>query len=190
VTAVTEAAWRLLPEPTVVEPTVVEPLAPGDATAVRQVFDGLSPRSRALRFLTAKPRLTSTDLRALTDVDGHDRVALVARDDDGRPVGIARFVRDDTDPHRAEAAVAVVDAWHRRGVGTQLARALVDRAHEVGIRRFSVSISHDNEAAARLLHAVAADVRRVSWDGGTMDFEVSFGAAGRRSRGVLKGAAG
>lgn len=168
-------------------PAQVEPLERGDVTAVRQVFDRLSPRSRELRFLTAKPRLTAADLEALTDVDGHDRVALVAREDDGRPIGIARFVRDHADPRSAEAAVTVVDRWQGRGVGSQLARALVDRAQELGITRFSVSIAHDNDAAARLLHGVANDVTRVGWDSGSMDFEVSF-AEGRRRHTGLKGA--
>ena len=104
---------------------------PGDVVTVQRVFDGLGARSRALRFLTAKPRLTSADLAALSDVDGRDRVALVARHD-GCAIGIARFVRDPEDPATAEVAVAVVDAWQDRWVGTRLAHALVDRARDAG----------------------------------------------------------
>jgi GNAT superfamily N-acetyltransferase len=179
-------------------PTRFEPLVRGDVVTVLEVFDQLSPRSRQQRFLTAKPRLTAADLRALTDVDGNHHVALVARDVAGRAIGIARFVRDRDDPATAEAAVTVVDAWQGRGVGTRLARALSDRARELDITRVSLVIAHANEAAARLMHLVAGDVTRVGWDSGTVDFEISLDATGnpgrrpgpRRTLAVRKGGRG
>jgi GNAT superfamily N-acetyltransferase len=164
----------------------VELLARGDEATVQKVFDGLRPRSRALRFLTAKPRLTRADLRQLTDVDGHDRVAVVARHD-GHAIGIARFVRDLEDPASAEAAVAVVDAWQDRSVGTRLAHALLGHALDVGVRRFSVAMAHDNEAAARLMHGITDDVTRVGWQHGTVDFEIHLAPVRPIPRSVLKG---
>jgi GNAT superfamily N-acetyltransferase len=168
------------PHPHVV-PVVLAPLRPGDSDTVLQVFDELGPRSRALRFLTPKPRLTGTDLDALIDVDGYDRVALVARAD-GHPVGIARFVRDHEDPTAAEAAVTVVDSWQRRGVGTRLASALADRARELGITRILLAMSHDNEAAVRLMHRIADDPTRLGIGSGIVEFEI-FLTAVRRRRG-------
>ena len=53
-------------------------LDPGDEAAVLEVFAGLGPRSRELRFLTPKPRLSSADLHQLTAVDHHDHVAILA----------------------------------------------------------------------------------------------------------------
>jgi RimJ/RimL family protein N-acetyltransferase len=164
----------------------VVPLASGDVSTIQRVFDGLSPRSKALRFLTAKPRLTSADLRALSDVDGRDRVALVARHD-GCPIGIARFVRDDDDPATADVAVAVVDAWQDRWIGTRLAHALVDLARQLGISRFTMAMAHDNEAAIRLMHRIADDVTRVGWDNGSVEFVASLSQP-PRARAVLKGA--
>jgi GNAT superfamily N-acetyltransferase len=170
-------------------PVEIEPLRGGDARTVLQVFDGLGPRSRQLRFLTPEPRLTGVDLAALADVDGHGRVALVARRvDDGQPIGIARFVIDDEDPSTAEAAVTVVDAWQHQGIGTRLARALADRARRLGVTRISVVMAHDNEGAARLMHRIADDVTRLGIGNGTVDFEISLLAAGRRGSRVLKGA--
>jgi RimJ/RimL family protein N-acetyltransferase len=172
----------------------VESLVHGDELTVLQVFDQLGPRSREQRFLTAKPRLTGADLRALTDVDGYDHVALVAREADGRPIGIARFVRDAGDPVTAEVAVTVVDAWQGQGVGTRLAEALTQIARELGIVRISLVMAHDNDAAARLMHRVAGEVTRTGWDNGSVEFEVALelrprtGRIPGRTLSVLKGA--
>ena len=70
-------------------------LTPEDAPVVERAFARLSEESRRLRFLTSKPRLTRSELRYLTEVDGHQHEALVAVDPVTRQgVGIARFVRD------------------------------------------------------------------------------------------------
>jgi acetyltransferase len=136
----------------------LRPLVAGETGPLLEIFAGLSSRSRELRFLAPKVRLTATDLRQLTAVDGHDHVALVAESADGSPVGIARFVRDANDPDSADVAVTVVDAWQKHGVGTRLASALVDRARQLGVRRFTLAMHPDNHAALRLLHKVAGDV--------------------------------
>jgi RimJ/RimL family protein N-acetyltransferase len=122
----------------------------GDAAAVRAVFAGMGARSRELRFLTHKPRLTDGEVQALTGVDGRDHEAVLATSaTDGAPVGIARFVR--TDDAAAEVAVAVVDAWQRRGVGTVLLAALARRAGELGVRRLHADVASENTAALQLL---------------------------------------
>jgi RimJ/RimL family protein N-acetyltransferase len=136
-----------------------------------EVFDGLGPRSRELRFLTPKPRLTSGDLRQLTAVDDHDHVAiLAATEPDGRLVGVARFVRDAEDPRSADVALAVVDRWQNRSIGTRLATALVERARQVGIRRFTMMMSVDNDAAVRLLHRATGDIERLTIDDDVAEF--------------------
>jgi GNAT superfamily N-acetyltransferase len=151
-------------------------LEPGEADAVLEVFEGLGPRSRTLRFLTAKPRLTSTDLRQLTDVDGRDHVAVLAVSDvDSRIVGVARFVRDPSHPESADVAVAVVDDWQGVGVGTFLAGALVERAREVGVHRFTMVMSADNEGAVRLLHRMPGHIERLSLDEEHAEFALDVG---------------
>ena len=149
----------------------IRPLEDGETGPVVAVFDGLRARSRELRFMSPKFRLTVTDLCHLTHVDGHDRVALVAELPDGEPIGIARFVRSDTDTSAADVAVAVVDRWQRRGIGKQLARALADYAHSVAVRRFTVDMMRKNVGALRLMHH-AGDVRPVSLDEHSAEYEV------------------
>ena len=153
----------------------LRPLEPEDACLVRQVFEGMGPRSRELRFLAPKPSLTSADLRQLTAVDHVDHEAVVAFSvADGRPVGIARVVRLAGDPETADVAVAVVDAWQSRGVGSVLATSLVTRAGELGIRRLSLLMAHDNEAAVRLMHRVLGPVEQAGVDAETVEYVVGL----------------
>lgn len=150
-------------------------LEPGDGAALREIFEGLGPRSRVLRFLAPKTRLTSADLRQLTSVDGRDHVALLAEATaDGRPIGVARFVRDRDEPHAADVAVTVVDAWQNRGVGTLLSRALAELGLRLGVRRFTLDMLLENEGAARLLHRMEGDVERLAMDRGVAELAITL----------------
>jgi RimJ/RimL family protein N-acetyltransferase len=151
----------------------LRPLEPGDEGAVLEIFAGLGPRSRELRFLTPKPRLTGADLRQLTAVNQRDHVAILALVRE-RPIGVARFVRDQAHPDSADVAVAVVDAAQNRGVATMLTEALVQRAREVGVRRFTLVMARDNEAAMRLLHRAPGVVESLAVDEDTAEFALTF----------------
>lgn len=123
----------------------IRPVRPEDRPALQAGFDRLSERSRYRRFLSPHPRLTDTELRYFTEVDHHDHEALVAIDTQrGDGVGIARFIRSPHVHHVAELAVAVVDDWQGRGVGTRLAIALADRARAEDITAFRAVTFTDN----------------------------------------------
>jgi GNAT superfamily N-acetyltransferase len=114
----------------------------------------LSERSRLRRFLGAKPRLTGSDLRYLTEVDGVNHYAVVALHD-GHIVAVARWVRLVGEPDAAEAAVVVGDHLQGRGLGKILARNLADAARSRGITRITASIMSDNPPAEALLRLIA-----------------------------------
>jgi GNAT superfamily N-acetyltransferase len=128
----------------------IRPIETSDREALNRAFERLGPESRYLRFFAPIARLTDSQLEYLTDVDHHDHEALVAIDEaSGEGIGVARFVR--TGANLAEPAVAVVDDWQGRGVGTMLLDALADRAREEGIRTFAASILADNAGAIAIL---------------------------------------
>jgi GNAT superfamily N-acetyltransferase len=65
-------------------------------------------------------------------------------------VGVGRYIRSRQDVTSAELAVAVVDRWQRRGVGSELARRLAALAAARGIRRFTGTMTGDNLQAQHL----------------------------------------
>jgi GNAT superfamily N-acetyltransferase len=129
---------------------VIRPIAPEDKAAIVEGFEHLSPESRYRRFLSPMPRLQPGLLAYLTEVDHHDHEALVAFSRSGEPLGVARYVRTD-EPDSAEAAVAVVDHWQGRGLGTALLQRLAGRARDEGIEWFTATLLAENREMRILL---------------------------------------
>jgi GNAT superfamily N-acetyltransferase len=150
-----------------------------DAPTLAEGFARLSQESRRLRFLTGKPNLTQSELRYLTEVDGHNHEALGATDPEtGRGVGIARYVRDPDNRTRAEAAVTVADEWQRRGVGKLLLERLTERARAEGITHFTALVAADNAGMKALVKRLGHPVEIIPLRGGTFLYEVELGRGG------------
>jgi nucleotide-binding universal stress UspA family protein/RimJ/RimL family protein N-acetyltransferase len=141
----------------------LRPIAPEDRALLAASFERLSEQSRYRRFLTAKSKLSSTELDYLLDVDHSDHEAIVAIEPaTGAMLGIARYVRAKEDPQLAEVAVTVADDWQRRGVGRALLDRLTYRARREGIRRFNALVLSENRPALGLLEDVGETRRRRS----------------------------
>jgi GNAT superfamily N-acetyltransferase len=129
---------------------VIRPLGRGDGDLLDRIMDGMSLQSRYQRFHSPKPSLNEADRAFLTNVDGHDHLALVAFAADGAPVGVARAVRLRDEPAAAEIAVAVVDASQRHGVGSELIGRLARCAAAAGIERFIAHVLSESGLSAHL----------------------------------------
>lgn len=135
----------------------------GDTATIEAVFDGLSPRSRAERFLTGMPTLPPSMLRVLASPDGQHHVAMVASTS-GQPIGVVRYVR--TEPRSAEVAGAVVDAWAGLGVGRTLFTLLSHHAVRQAIHSFVFTVAGGNQRMVQALRRRGAELPRAS---GVMD---------------------
>jgi GNAT superfamily N-acetyltransferase len=154
-------------------PIRVRPIAPKDRDRLAEGWQHLSARSRYLRFLQSKPRLSDKDLTYLTEIDYDDHFAWAAEalDTPDRPgLGIARYIRATDDPTVAEAALAVVDDHQRMGLGRILLQALSDAAHANGIERFRAYVSMDNQQVLDSLGAIGAT--RSAAEGGMVMLEL------------------
>ncbi|MEJ3654631.1 N-acetyltransferase [Actinomycetes bacterium KLBMP 9759] len=146
------------------------------AHVVDAVFAGMSPQSRFMRFHSPVPRIPAALHRKLVDIDGRCRAAVVAEaqgPDGPVPIGIARLAGSGSGT--ADMAVAVVDAWHRRGVGGQLLTTLGTLAGEIGYVELRGSVLPENAPMLRLARRSFPWLR--PWfDGETVQLSVTVGA--------------
>jgi protein lysine acetyltransferase len=164
------AAARLATNATAVEFTtakgfrgVIRPLLPTDREAYVRLVNQLSPRSRRLRFFS--PAVLSVEY--LLDIDFINHFAWVVLDRSTTPpegCAIARFIRDDTDPHRAEAAFAVIDERQGLGIGTVMLGALGVAASVVGVSTFAAEVLDENAPMRRVFQKVDATWQRIDRD--------------------------
>jgi len=119
----------------------VRPIRPEDADGVRRFHAGQSAESIYLRFFAPLKQLSDRDVARFTEVDYHERVALVATVHDDI-IGIARY--DSIDATTAEVAFNISDAYQGRGVGSVLLEHLSAIAREEGVRRFVADVLPQN----------------------------------------------
>ena len=144
-----------------------------DRDLLARGFERLSPESRYRRFLTPMHELDQKTLRYLTDLDHRDHEAMFALDESGEGVGVARYVRSAVRPDTAEVAVAVVDAWQGRGLGTLLLQAISVRSRDEGVRTFTALMLASNHEMMDLFEHLGP-VRIVGRAGGTVEIEVAI----------------
>jgi acetyltransferase len=132
---------------------VVRPVLAFDAAAEQDFVRGLSPATRQRRFHVGLRELPPSLLRAMTEVDHDDHVAIVAEafdddDDTARIVADARYVRGPRDApcHEAEFAIAVADDWQGVGLGRELMQRLARHAARHGVRRLVGDVLPGNRA--------------------------------------------
>ncbi|HEY2936102.1 MAG TPA: GNAT family N-acetyltransferase [Gaiellaceae bacterium] len=133
--------------------------APGrdDLDALVAFFEGLSERSRYLRFhgaLRVEPRV----VEPFVDPDWTESGSLAGVLDD-RIVALASWVRL-RDPAAAEVAFVVADELQGKGLGTRLLEQLAARAGAVGIQSFVAEVMPDNRAMLEVFEHVGFEVVR------------------------------
>jgi ribosomal protein S18 acetylase RimI-like enzyme len=159
----------------------VRPIAPEDKQLLVDVFGRLSEESRYWRFFINLRGLTPAMLGNFTEVDHSNHEAVIAiESSSGQALGVARYGRLSEDPEAAEVAVAVADAWHRRGVAHVLLAELSARAQHEGFRRFVAVVRADNRAAVALFGGAGGGTPRLA--GPVLEFVIELRQGSGRSR--------
>ena len=155
-------------------PIVVRLLRADDKALLRAGFERLSAESRYARFFSPKSTLTDDELSYLCDIDQEDHFAIGAlrEEADGTVtgLGIARFI--EVSNGTAEAAIAVADEMHGRGLGRLLFLRLCAAANERGITTFKCEVLGSNTSMKHLLDAIAPD-HEVAVTQGVMSFDLN-----------------
>ena len=156
-------------------PVLLRPILSQDKAELVRAFARLSLQSRYQRFFSPLRELSPALVAYLTEIDYVDHFAFGAfavAQREPALIGVARYIRSAEQPQSAEVAVAVIDDYHRRGLGNQLLCALASVARENGIGRFHGNALWENTPLLQLLRKTNA---RISTDGsGVLRFVVDL----------------
>ena len=137
----------------------LRPIVPEDEPLLHEAVAAMSERTVYLRFFSPLKRMSDALAHRLAVVDYRDRFALVATvarpQGKERIAGVARYDRAaGTDV--AEVAVAVIDEFQRRGLGSVLLAELARVARVQGILSFQLIVLPENREMLGLL-------RKMGW---------------------------
>jgi GNAT superfamily N-acetyltransferase len=142
---------------------VVRPIVSEDRERLQQGLETLSFKSRYLRFLRPKKRLTDQELAFLTDLDyvNHFAWGAIAPQLSGEPgIAVARYVRLPDQTETAEIAIVVIDDFQGLGLGTVLLWLLGETAIQYGVERFVGYLLPENHVMLGILNRFGAIQKR------------------------------
>jgi ribosomal protein S18 acetylase RimI-like enzyme len=154
----------------------IRSIGPDDRERLHEHFLTLSPHSVYTRFFGTKTELTPAELSYYTEMDGTERVGLVATLGSGASetiVGVGRYFRQKRagERHRAEVAFAVSDEHQHRGIASALLVHLARIGRAAGIGEFVAEVLAENRDMLRVFAESGYEVTR-SIDHGV--FHVTF----------------
>jgi GNAT superfamily N-acetyltransferase len=152
----------------------LRPIVPEDEPLLHEAVASMSERTVYFRFFSPIKRMSDALAHRLAVVDYNDRFALVATTT--RPAGRERIVgvaRYDRAPQTdvAEVAVAVIDEFQHRGLGSVLLAELARVAKTHGISTFQLIVLPENREMLGLLRKMGW-IHQAKLAGGL--YEISF----------------
>lgn len=122
----------------------IRALRPDDRSDLIAAVARTSAESLRRRFFVPKTKFTDREMDFFSNVDFVNHVALVAviEDDQTAIVGGGRYIV--VRPGEAEIALAIVDHYQGRGIGTALIRHLVAIARAAGLKRLIAEVLAEN----------------------------------------------
>jgi ribosomal protein S18 acetylase RimI-like enzyme len=152
----------------------IRPIVPEDEPLLHEAVAAMSERTVYFRFFSPLKRMSDALAHRLAVVDYEDRFAIVATthrpNGKERIVGVARYDRAaGTDT--AEVAMAVIDEFQRRGLGSALLTILAKVARAHGIKKFSLIVLPENQHMLGLLRKMKW-IHQAKLSGGV--YEINF----------------
>jgi len=140
---------------------LLHPQRPADRELYLNALGSMSLESLRTRFFAAR-RPPDAVVERLLHIDYIDHVAwvAVAEGEGGRQLGIGRYVVSAIDATKAELAVAIIDAYQGKGLGTLLVGALGCAAQSRGLAVLTASVLADNRAMRAVFDRAGASWTR------------------------------
>jgi RimJ/RimL family protein N-acetyltransferase len=133
------------------------PIQPQDEWLLKEFFHSHSEQTILHRYFAPIHELSPEQIRRFVAIDFRRDFALVGlapRDGNQRMLCVARYYHNPA-LNEAEVAITVHDHFQGRGIGTYLAKALVNVARRNGIKAFRATVLEDNHAMIRVFRKVA-----------------------------------
>jgi RimJ/RimL family protein N-acetyltransferase len=151
-----------------------------DKNRISEAFRNLEPESVYARFFYHKKTLTDAELKAVTEVDFEDAVALVVAIGAGENetiIGVGRYVasEDASAQRSAEVAFTVEEDYHGQGIASLLLRHLASIAREKGLSHFEAEVLSENKAMLAVFSRSGLPMKQ-SESGGTVHVCLSLAA--------------
>jgi GNAT superfamily N-acetyltransferase len=170
------APQALLPVDAAVD---VRPIRPGDRDALTAFYAGLSPDSLEARFHGACRGIADGTAKAFCGPDHEHREGLVAEASDGkgRRWIVGHLCLEPSAPGEVEMAIAIADAWQRRGIGRALLVTGIAWARGHGLTRMRASMRFSNSAVIGLVRSLGMPLAFGAVDGGIVEVVIPIEVA-------------
>ncbi len=176
-------------------PVRIRPIDADDGPALDAAFQRMSPRSRYLRFFTIRDELSASMIDGFTDIDHRLHRAWVVidpavpgeldREADGIGIAVARLIGLADEPTVAEASLAVIDDYQKRGVGRLLLDLLVSTAAIAGVEKLRFETLWENRGMRRLLGTLDAQQNKELSDATVLVYDVPISDGDDDTAGAL-----
>jgi RimJ/RimL family protein N-acetyltransferase len=138
-------------------PVTIRAVCPEDKRGIAEAFGNLDPESIYTRFFRHKNELTVDELKAATEVDFENTVALVVVVPEGEGqetiIGAGRYVSyaPPNAERSAEVAFTVEEDYQGQGIAGMILRHLIHIAREQGVAQFEAEVLPKNRAMLAVL---------------------------------------
>jgi RimJ/RimL family protein N-acetyltransferase len=130
----------------------IRAIRPDDKDRIVEAFKNLEAESVYTRFFRHKSELTNGELKAITEVDFENTVALVVTIpvDGGNEtiIGAGRYILYDPPnvQRSAEIAFTVEEDYQGRGIAGRILKHLIHIAQEKGVSQFEAEVLAENRS--------------------------------------------
>src|SRR5688572_9084995 len=148
----------------------IRAVQPDDKDRISEAFSGLSLESVYMRFFRSKSSLSDQELKAATEVDFDNVVALVATITSGTKETIVAggryaVINRSAAAVSAEVAFLVEEDFQRLGIARRLLNHLAHIAREHGVSQFEADVLAQNQAMLSVFSESGLRAKQHSADG-------------------------